>query len=109
MEKVEIFWTENSANNLQSIFEYIAYDSVFYADRFIENLINNITQQLSVSPKSGRFVPEFKNTIIHFLREIIYGNYRIIYRFHQNDHQINIIAVINAKMDLPKHISSWIL
>ncbi|MCD8528993.1 MAG: hypothetical protein LRY27_03315, partial [Chitinophagales bacterium] len=64
---------------------------------------------LSVSPKSGRFVPEFENTIIYFLRELIYRNYRIIYNYQIEQHQVNIIAVMNAKMDLPRHISSWVL
>jgi plasmid stabilization system protein ParE len=109
MEKVKVFWTENASDNLQAIYEYIANDSIFYADRFIENLVNNNTHQLSISPSSGRYVPEFENTIIHFLRELIYGNYRIIYRFHKDLNQVNVIAVINAKMDLPNHISSWVL
>lgn len=109
MEKIDIFWTENASNNLQSIFKYIANDSIFYAEKFVQNLIHKTNNQLSIFPLSGRFIPEFKNTSIHFLREVIFGNYRIVYRYHLDQNKVSIIAVINAKMDLPNHISPWML
>ena len=58
------------------IHKYISKDSKLYADRFIEKIIIRV-DQLESFPKSGRVVPEFDTPEI---REIIEGNYRIIYK-----------------------------
>lgn len=101
MEKVKIHWTIYASKNLESIYDYIAEDSVLYAERFIENLILVTKEKLSTFPKCGRNIEEFKNTSISQLREIIYKNYRIVYHFIENQNQINIITIIHAKMNFP--------
>ncbi|NBW37596.1 MAG: type II toxin-antitoxin system RelE/ParE family toxin [Cytophagia bacterium] len=55
-------------------------DSKFYADRFITKLLNGV-DQLEKHPQSGRVVPEFGKEDI---RELIEGNYRIIYRIQMD-------------------------
>ncbi len=69
MEKV--IWTQLALADLKSIHEYISHDSQFYANRFIEKLIDRV-QQLENFPKSGRNVPEINDDTI---RELIEGNY----------------------------------
>jgi toxin ParE1/3/4 len=56
--------------------EYISKDSKRYADRHIDKLISRV-EQLHNNPNSGRVVPEFN---IETTRELIEGNYRIIYK-----------------------------
>jgi toxin ParE1/3/4 len=73
---VKIIWTDLALDDLKSIHEYIARDSKFYADRFIDKIINRV-DQLETHPHSGRTVPEFG---LEILKELIEGNYRIVYR-----------------------------
>jgi toxin ParE1/3/4 len=73
---VKIIWTDLAIEDLRSIHNYISKDSPFYANRFIEKLLFRV-EQLKNYPKSGRKVPEIGDECI---RELIEGNYRIIYR-----------------------------
>lgn len=73
---VKVVWTEFAIEDLKSIHDYISKDSKVYASRFVEKLMSRV-DQLETNPKSGRIVPEFN---IETLRELIEGNYRIIYK-----------------------------
>ena len=74
---VKIIWTQRSLDDLKSIAEYISKDSVKYAALTLERIID-VTKHLESNPRIGRMVPEIgKNDKI---REIILGNFRIIYK-----------------------------
>jgi addiction module RelE/StbE family toxin len=75
---VKVVWTVFAIEDLKSIHDYISKDSKVYASRFVEKLMSRV-DQLETNPKSGRIVPEFN---IETLRELIEGNYRIIYKIH---------------------------
>ncbi|TDQ16338.1 plasmid stabilization system protein ParE [Algoriphagus boseongensis] len=72
---VEIFWSDLAVNDLKSIHSFIQVDSKFYADRQIQKIIKRVDQLVNF-PDSGRIVPEFS---ISQIRELIEGNYRIVY------------------------------
>ncbi len=84
---VKVVWTEFALEDLNSIHEYISKDSKVYADRVIDKIIVRV-DQLESFPKSGRVVPEFDDET---LREIIQGNYRIIYK--TSAVQVSIIRI----------------
>ena len=86
----EIIWTKWAIKYLKSIFEFVSIDSKFYAARFIDSIISRV-DQLSIYPLSGRIVPEKNNPII---RELINGNYRIIYKINKT--HITILRIHNA-------------
>jgi addiction module RelE/StbE family toxin len=71
----QVIWTEQAYNDLQAIYNYISVDSERYARLLVEKLFNR-SQALSSFPEMGRVVPETKNRAV---RELIEGNYRIIY------------------------------
>lgn len=73
---MEIVWTEQSLRCLMDIEAYIAMDDPVVAVNFVEKLIRR-TDVLVDQPYSGRFVPEVSG---RDLRELIEGNYRIVYR-----------------------------
>ncbi len=73
---VKIIWTKRSLTDLKSIAEYISKDSVKYASLTIERIID-VTKYIEINPRIGRMVPESRKDKI---REIIFGNYRIIYK-----------------------------
>ena len=86
---VKIIWTQRSLTDLKSIAEYIAKDSVKYASITLQWIID-VTQYLQENPRIGRMVPEIgKNDKI---REIIFGNYRIIYKI-SDKHSVHILTV----------------
>lgn len=85
---VKIVWTEVSIKDLKEIFDFIAEDSVRYAS--ITTLkIYQYAHKISINPYLGRTVPEFNDKLI---REIIQGNYRIIYRI-KSELQVDILRI----------------
>ena len=82
---------------MQTIHEYIAGDSKTYATRFVRSLIK-ATTKLETMPHIGRIVPELEN---YGFREIIYQNYRIVYRIKGNK-DIEILAVLHAARNFKK-------
>jgi toxin ParE1/3/4 len=72
----DIRWTDQAAEDLESIANFIARDSESYAKMFVSKIMNSL-EQVKAFPMSGRIVPEFKKENV---REVILGSYRIIYR-----------------------------
>ncbi len=91
---VKLIWTEFALDDLKLIHEYISLDSKQYADRFIEKIIIRV-DQLYNFPTSGRKVPEFN---LESIRELIEGNYRIIYKITST--QISIVRIHHAARQL---------
>jgi len=87
----KVIWTKKAVSHLRSIYEYISHDSHVYASRFIKVLINQ-TKIIETFPNSGRIVPEFSDKS---LREIIYNNYRIVYRIKDSS-KPEILAVMHG-------------
>ncbi len=88
---VKIIWTDISTLDLKEIFDYIAYDSLRYAT-ITSNKIYKRVQILKDNPYIGRIVPEFSDPAF---RELIEGNYRIIYRI-KSDEKIDILRVYHS-------------
>ena len=87
---MRVRWTENAAEHLGSIYEYIAVNSPTYGKRMVDRITRR-SEQIADQPYSGRKVPEYDTDDI---RELIESPYRIIYRIKQD--QIDIIAVIHG-------------
>jgi plasmid stabilization system protein ParE len=62
-------------------------DSPYYAVNFVERILAQ-ADKLSQFPEIGRIVPEFQH---HDLRELVFQNYRIVYRIKGK--QIFIVAI----------------
>ena len=88
---MKITWSPRSKSQLNDIAEYIALDKPTAAYRWLENLFKAV-EKLELFPKSGRKVPEFNQEDI---REIIFGNYRIIYKIKEEE--IIIASVRHGK------------
>jgi toxin ParE1/3/4 len=86
---VKIIWTQRSLTDLKSIVEYISKDSIKYASLTLQRILD-VTKHLENNPRIGRMVPEVgKNDKI---REIIFGNYRIIYKITSSQ-SVHILTV----------------
>lgn len=85
MEK--IIWTQIAKEDLQDIYDYISLDSEVYALRVVDKIVER-TEILNKHPMTGKVVSEFGQKEI---REVIEGNYRIIYFL--GEEQIRIIRI----------------
>src|SRR5688572_16005534 len=93
---VKVIWTDLAISDLKSIHDYISRDSKTYADSFVSKIIQRV-DQLETFLKSGRVVPEF-NT--ENLRELIIGNYRIVYRIQEGF--VGIARVHHSARNIPE-------
>jgi len=85
---VKVIWTDNAISNLDEIGNYIAKNSDRYAAITVQKLFKAV-DILEQHPKAGRMVPEFETENI---RELIRGNYRIIYEI-VNEFRIDITSI----------------
>jgi len=83
----KIIWTNNALSDLNDIADFIAKDSSKFAEITINKLYNKV-KILSNGSKLGRMVPELEQ---EHLRELIEGNYRIIYELDKE--KIYILTV----------------
>jgi len=98
---VKIVWTEQATQDLENLFEYISKDSVLYGSRTVEKLYSRVNI-LKEYPSSGRKLIEISKNY----RELVEGNYRLIYKITSSD-LIHIITVFHTARHLrPKNLSS---
>jgi addiction module RelE/StbE family toxin len=81
-------WTELSINDLANIAEFISKDSFKYATIQVKR-IRERARLLRTKPFLRRIVPEIQDDSI---RELILGNYRIIYKI-VSEERIDILTV----------------
>ena len=96
---VQIRWLKDAKTDLKEIFNYISLDSTRYARLQVER-IQQRTKILKSHPNVGKIVEETDDPKI---REIIEGNYRIIYRI-VNNQRIDILLVHHGAKDLKRRI-----
>jgi len=92
---MKLVWSPLAVERASEIAEYIAQDKPAAADYWINTVFSKV-DQLRSSPEIGRVVPEIRN---EQFRELIYGNYRIIYRIEKR--QISILTIRHGKQILP--------
>ncbi|PIP35011.1 MAG: plasmid stabilization protein [Desulfobacterales bacterium CG07_land_8_20_14_0_80_52_14] len=92
---MNIVWSPLAVDRASEIAGYIAQDKPSAAVKWIQTIFSKV-EQLKSSPEIGRIVPEIRN---NQFRELIYGNYRIIYRIEAE--QIAILTIRHGKQILP--------
>lgn len=87
----KVKWSPEASEDLESIAEYIARDSEFYA-RSVVSKILAVSRKISEQPMIGRIVPEIDDKEI---RECFVYSYRLVYRIQNST--ITIVAIIHGK------------
>ncbi len=93
---MKIIWSPVAIERVTEIAEYIAFDNPTAAQKWVEQVFTKVGL-LQSSPQMGRIVPEIEREEI---REIVYGNYRIVY--HLSVRKISILTVRHGKQILPE-------
>jgi len=84
----EVRWTKTALTDLEEIGDYIAKDSVRYAELTVSKLFES-PNILEKNPRAGKVVPELNNESI---RQLVRGSYRIIYHL-VDENRIEILTV----------------
>jgi toxin ParE1/3/4 len=92
---MKIFWSPLALQRVEETADYIALDSKKAALKWVDTIFKKV-EILKTGPLLGRKVPELDQPNV---RELIFGNYRIIYRVGKN--QIAIVTVRHFKQILP--------
>jgi addiction module RelE/StbE family toxin len=90
-----IVWTLQAIEDVEAIQTYVARDSSHYAALMAERIVESV-ERLNEFPRSGRMVPEVAQEAY---REVILGNYRIVYRLVGD--QAEILTVVHSARLLP--------
>ncbi len=92
---MRLIWSPLAVDRASEIANYIATDKPSAAEKWVNTVFSKV-EQLKSSPEIGRIVPEINDSRF---RELIYGNYRIIYRIEKK--QISILTIRHGKQILP--------
>ena len=92
---MKIIWSPLAIDRASEIADYISQDKPSAAEKWVNTVFLKV-EKLKFSPEIGRIVPEIGNSQF---RELIYGNYRIIYRIEKK--QISILTIRHGKQILP--------
>ena len=88
---MKIIWSPLAVEQTRDIASYIALDKPSVAEQWVEDIFVSVGR-LTDFPKSGRVVPEIRKDDI---REIVRGNYRIIYKIQETKVSILLVKVID--------------
>ena len=86
-KQFKVVWARQAREDLRAIRNYIARDAPFTAAMFVQRL-RSAADRLRKFPESGHEVPEIPNAEI---REVVFGQYRIIYRFREG-----LVEILNV-------------
>lgn len=93
---MKVRWTEQALTRLLEIEGYVASHDPTAAARLVDRLVER-GDALSRLPHRGRKVPELPGSP---LRELIEGNYRLVYRVRSQS--VDILTVFEAHRLLPR-------
>ena len=88
-------------DDLNEIIEYYFLYSQNYTETTISEFEENI-MSLQQHPKSGRIVLEFERQGITQYRELIQGNYRIIYKISKD--KVTVLTIIDGRRNFEEII-----
>lgn len=86
-------WSIPAKQKLKNIYDYIAKDSTYYAEKVTQYIIEK-SERLNEFPEIGRVVPEIDN---HNIRELLIYSYRLIYEVSPNG--VEILTLVHGKQD----------
>jgi len=93
----QVIWSPRACADLEALIAYIARDAPLTARRFAQKILHRAAS-LKWNPLGGGYIAEDD---AHTYREILQGNYRIIYR--ASEQVVCVVAVHHAARLLDVH------
>jgi len=94
---MKVVFSTTAKADMAEIVQYIARDKPNAARKWAAEIRKSV-QMLSGLPRLGRVVPEYK---VENIREIIKGQYRIVYKLDATKKTIVILTIVHGKRLLP--------
>ena len=95
----ELRWTEESAQWLQDIYEYISADNPEAAEKVISTIYKK-AKVLVEHPEIGH---KYQTVSGRQVRILLYGHYRITYLI-KGSGNIDIVAVFHGSLDIDRYL-----
>ena len=95
----EIRWTEESAQWLQDIYEYISADNLNAAEKVISTIYEK-AQVLRDQPEIGY---KYHTVSGREVRILLYGHYRITYLIKESG-DIHILGIFHGALDIDRYL-----
>ncbi len=92
---IDLLWSPQSFQDLDGIRAHIAENSPAYAELTVQRIVAAV-ERLRLFPDSGRMVPDRQEPD---LREVIAGNYRVVYR--RRSDSVEIATVFRGSREFP--------
>lgn len=100
---MQLIISNDVRDDITEIYNYIAKDSIKYANETANNIYSRIAE-LESSPYLGRYVPELMDKQY---RELIYKSYRIFYEVSTEKDTVYIHFVVHGKRDFKSFYDSY--
>ena len=91
-------WSKPAKLDLKQIYDYIAKDSKFYAQKVSQEIVEK-SEKLNLFPEVGRIVPEIEDPHI---RELLIYSYRLVYEVFPD--KVEVLALIHSKRNFIKDL-----
>lgn len=88
----QVIWSPRALFDLDAIEAYIAQDNTTAARRLVAKIVER-AKRIEMFPESGGFVEEDES---HRYRQVLQGNYRVIYRYEPTEGAAYVVTVIHA-------------
>jgi toxin ParE1/3/4 len=97
MKKYEVRISNFAESDINEIMGYLIIKNREFCLSLYAKLKSKISQ-LEYFPEKGRIVPELEKNGINNYKELIEGNYRIIYSI--NNEHVNVLSIIDSRRNL---------
>jgi toxin ParE1/3/4 len=88
----KVIWSPTALEDFKAVLAYIAADSPVASKRFGQKLLAR-TRQIRIAPLMGGYVREDETKTY---REVLFGNYRVIYRTDEDGKVAYIVTIYPA-------------
>lgn len=95
---MRVYWTRTACQRLSEINAYIASDSPGRARRWVESVLDEV-DLLEAVPDLGTEIPDME---VGQLREMLFGNFRLVYRVDGQDIHILTVRLMPRVGDAPE-------
>ena len=95
----EIRWTEESAQWLEDIYEYISADN----PKAAEKVISTIYEKVQVLREHSEIGHKYQTVSGRKVRILLYGHYRITYLIKESG-DIDILGIFHGSLDIDRYL-----
>ncbi|SLM19003.1 Plasmid stabilization system protein [uncultured spirochete] len=106
MKQYEVIVSHLAESDINEIINYFIPINKEYVIKLYQTFKDRITE-LHTLPNKGRIVPELEKKGIHDFRELIEGNYRIVYSIHATS--VHILATVDSRRNLDEILVNKII